>query len=102
MCRTARTRAAYADLRQTYSTLPVSRAERQRQALVFYYMHNLYGAGDPSVLREAFVHFWKTSNVGVVTELELMQAFLALAQLPAFDRFVAALVRGRGAHGLFP
>lgn len=101
-CRTARTRAAYAEMLKTYTTLPVSREEMQRQALIFYYMHNLYGAGDQIVLREAFVHFWKISNVGVATELELMQAFLALARLPAFDRFVAALVRDREARGALP
>jgi hypothetical protein len=94
-CRTARTRSAYADLLKTYTTLPVSREEMRRQALAFYYMHNLYGVGDQSVLREAFVHFWKTSNVGVTTEQQLVQAFLTFARLPAFDRFVAALARDR-------
>lgn len=101
-CRTARTRAAYAGLLKTHTTLPVSREEMRRQALAFYYMHNLYGVGDQSALREAFVHFWKTSNVGVTTEQELMQAFLTLARLPAFDRFVAALASDREAPDARP
>ncbi len=98
-CRTARTRKEYAGMLKTYATLPVPKDEMRRQALVFYYMHNLYGAGDQSVLRKAFVNFWRACNVGVAAEHEVMQAFLALVQLPAFDRFVTAMANDREEQG---
>lgn len=90
-CRTARTREEYKDMLQTYKVMPLPKLELQRQALAFYYMHNLHGAGDERELRQAFVAFWRACNVGVATEDGVMQAFKALVNLPAFDRFVKAM-----------
>jgi hypothetical protein len=95
-CRTAHTRIEYVELLRTYATPALSRQDMRRQALAFYYMHNLYDAGDHAVLRDAFVRFWRACNVGSVSKAELMQAFHALVQLPAFDRFVAGMVRNAG------
>jgi hypothetical protein len=91
-CRTARTREEYEGMLRTYATLPVPKEEMQRQALAFYYMHNLYGDGDQSALRQAFVDFWKACNVGVVTEEAVLQAWRVLVDLAAFRRFVGTMV----------
>jgi hypothetical protein len=98
-CRTARTREEYEGMLRTYATLPVPREEMQRQALTFYYMHNLYGGGDQSVLRQAFVDFWKACNVGEITEESVMQGFRGLVRLPAFNRFVDAMARSDAGAG---
>jgi hypothetical protein len=91
-CRTARTEEEYEGMLETYKNAPVSREEMQRQALAFYYMHNLYGDADALVLRRAFLAFWKAANVGESTETSLISEFRALACLPAFDRFVSAMI----------
>ncbi len=92
-CRTARTREEYEGMLRTYAMQPVPRDEMQRQALSFYYMHNLYGGVDQIVLRQAFVDFWKACNVGEITEASVMKSFRGLVRLPAFNRFVDAMAR---------
>ncbi len=90
-CRTARTRDEYESMLKTYAVLPTPKEEMQRQALAFYYMHNLYGDEEQRVLRNAFVEFWKACNVGECTEESVMGSFRRLVELPAFDGFVKRL-----------
>lgn len=92
-CRTARTRDEYADMLRTWALLPVPKEEMQRQALAFYYMHNLFGGEDERALQHAFVEFWKACNVGSITEETVLDHFRSLVNLPAFDRFIATLVQ---------
>jgi hypothetical protein len=87
-CRTARTREEYKGMLESYGVMPQPKLEMQRQALAFYYMHNLHGEGDQSALRQAFVNLWKACNVGEISEGSVMQCFRALVSLPAFERFV--------------
>jgi hypothetical protein len=98
-CRTARTREEYKDMLENYKHLPVPKEEMQCQALAFYYMHNLHGDADMLALRRAFLALWKSSNVGECTENGVVGELRALADLPAFDRFVcemAGVAIGRG------
>jgi hypothetical protein len=90
-CRTARSKAHYESALKTYAQLPVPKDEMQRQALAFYYMHNLYGDDDQRSLRKAFAAFWTACNVGQSTEEQVMHSFQVLVNLPAFDRFVMAM-----------
>jgi hypothetical protein len=94
-CRTARTREEYERMLKTYEVLPVSKEEMQRQALAFYYMHNLHGPGDERELQQAFVAFWRACNVGLATGDGVMRGFQALVSLPAFGRFVMAMASGQ-------
>lgn len=91
-CRTARTRDEYEGMLNTYELMPIPREEMERQALAFYYMHNLYGSVDERELQRAFVAFWRACNVGNATEHEVIQSFQELVRLPAFGRFVEAMV----------
>lgn len=91
-CRTARTREEYRGMLESYGVMPLPKVEIQRQALAFYYMHNLHGDEDHIALRQAYVNFWKTCNVGVIAEESVMQRFGALVNLPAFERFIDAMM----------
>ena len=71
--------------------MPVPQDEMQRQALAFYYMHNLYGDDDQRQLQQDFVTFWKACNVCEATEGDVMSSFHALVCSPSFDRFVGAM-----------
>lgn len=92
-CRTARTRHEYEGFLKTYRAEPLSKEEMRRQALVFYYMHNLHGAADERELQQAFAVFWKSCNVGEVTELSVVENFKKLIGLSAFDRFIQKMVK---------
>lgn len=92
-CRTARTRDEYEGMLKTYALMLLTKEEMQRQALAFYYMHNLSGAADERQLTQAFLAFWKACNLGEIPEKAVIQSFRELAALPAFDKFVAAMVR---------
>lgn len=94
-CRTARTREEYEGMLRTYATLPVPKEEMQRQALAFYYMHNLHGDSDRQELRQHFLSFWRACNVGEASEEGVMSAFRALVTVPAFSRFVDVLAPKR-------
>tara|TARA_E500000318_G_scaffold72906_1_gene67496 strand:- start:13286 stop:14890 length:1605 start_codon:yes stop_codon:yes gene_type:complete len=90
-CRTARTRAEYEGMLRTYATLPLPKEEMHRQALAFYYMHNLHGTRNEQELRQAFGAFWRACNVGEAAEGTLIRSFNELIKLAAFDRFVKAM-----------
>lgn len=90
-CRTARTREKYKGMLESYGVMPLPKADMQRQALAFYFMHNLHGTDDERGLQQAFVTFWRACNVGAVTEDAVINSFQALVTLSAFDRFVKAM-----------
>ncbi len=97
-CRTAKTRDEYEGLLKTYAVSPLPQEEMQRQALAFYYMHNLFGALEQQELRQAFLSLWKACHQEGVAEAQIMNQFQALIMLPAFDAVVAMLAeRGDGA-----
>lgn len=91
-CRTAQTTSEYENLLKSPRVLPVSKEEMRRQSLAFYYMHNLHGSDSEVELRRAFVAFWRACNVGAASEHEVMKSFQDLIRLPAFNKFVEALV----------
>lgn len=92
-CRTAHSVMHYQAMLKTPALLPASKDEMQRQALAFYYMHNLHGEDEFRALQRAFLVFWKTCNVGQANEGQVLSCFNALEALPAFDRFVAEMTR---------
>lgn len=87
-CRTAHTREEYESILKTYNDFSSPKEEMRRQALAFYYMHNLYGDADTLALRSAFLAFWKSANVGESTEDAVIAEFQALVGLQAFDGFI--------------
>lgn len=91
-CRSARTQEEYAELLKAYDVLPVPKEEMQRQALAFYYMHNLHGSPDELELRQVFVSFWKECNVARMNEEGVMQAWRRLVRLPEFKQQLLAMI----------
>ena len=61
-CRTARTIEEYSALLASPGTRPLDGAAMRRQALGFYYMHNLAGDMQAMQRRRAFVSFWQACN----------------------------------------
>jgi hypothetical protein len=97
-CRTARTVAEYERYLRTPCAQPIDKTEMRRQALAFYYMHNLYGASDELALRQCYVELWK-SWLANAPPTELRERFLALRRAEEFHRFGAALRNGARQRG---
>ena len=91
-CRTARNRDEYATMLRTHQTMPLPADEMQRQALSFFYMHNLFGAPGQLELRAAFAAFWKLCNSRDVSQHVLADALQRLMQLDAFNHFIESIL----------
>ena len=91
-CRTARNPEEYAKLLQSFDLLPLAKPEMQRQALAFYYMHNLYGSAQDLALRNAFIFLWRISGKPDTSEKEIKAAVSNLVHLPGFSRFISSLL----------
>lgn len=98
-CRTPHTRHEYESFLKTYWEQPLSKEEMKRQALAFYYMHNLHGNRDEQDLRQAFVSFWRACNTNGCGEDGVMEAFQTLVDLPAFDRFILNMASSQNDQG---
>lgn len=91
-CRTARTKEEYQAFLESPTALPVEKSEMQRQALAFYYMHNLYGSAEERELCRAFVQFWRACNSGEMTAKSVLESFWCLVELPAFEAYAEQLL----------
>lgn len=91
-CRTARTRDEYRVLLETYREQPLPKEEMQRQALAFYYMHNLYGTGQERELQQLFVALWRACNVGGAEEKIILAAFRALTESASFGAMLDGML----------
>jgi hypothetical protein len=91
-CRTARTREEYAVMLRTYRTMPLPVDEMQRQALTFFYMHNLFSTPGQLELRTAFAAFWKLCASADALQHELADALQGIMQLQAFNHFLESML----------
>ena len=89
--RTARSVEEYAQYLRTAHELPLDREEMRRQALVFYYMHNLSADATSAALREQFIAFWRSCAGSEVAPGTLLARFAELREGPQFREFVAGL-----------
>ncbi len=94
-CRTAKTQEEYRRFLQTPRELPASAAEMKRQALAFYYMHNLHGTPEELALRSRSNAFWRVCCDGSATLDQLARAFDAMRQEPGFGDCAARLLAPR-------
>jgi hypothetical protein len=87
-CRTATTRDAYRRLLGEFATTSVCKDQLRREALQFYYVHNMYGSDEQLSLRRAFTNLWRACNVGDQREVDILAALDHLTSLPAFRQRV--------------
>jgi len=91
-CRTARSLTEYLELLRTARVATMSHEAMQREALAFYYMHNLEGSERERELQEGFIEFWRASNVSPYSAERLLDAFRQFTTLPSFNDFARDLV----------
>lgn len=88
-CRTAKNQDEYRDFLLSFAIYPIEHEEMQRQSLMFYYMHNLYGKKFDLELRDAFVTLWKQCNTESSSEETIIEQFYALTTSPGFKQFIS-------------
>jgi hypothetical protein len=90
-CRTAKSLEEYRQLLRQPAFRPLAAAEMRRQALAFYYMHNLHLDEQQLVLRGQFIAFWKACHGGRASCADAVDELRTLRSVPAFKSFVASL-----------
>jgi hypothetical protein len=74
-CRTAQTVEQYRQYLQAPHDIPLAKSEMRRQALEFYYMHNLYGDQGTLALRNSYAAFFKACHAAERDDTLLIQRF---------------------------
>jgi hypothetical protein len=90
-CRTAKNLDKYKYFLQTPNIQPLPVKELQRQALAFFYMHNIYCGEDNIALRRQFNAWFR--EVHDVEGVQLLQELVKFRGLPAYNHFVDKLVK---------
>ena len=90
-CRTAKNLGEYRIFLQNPSFREQSPKEMQRQALAFFYMHNIYGGEDNMALRRQFNRYFKVVNDSQGDQLA--QELIKFRELPAYNELIDNLVK---------
>jgi len=90
-CRTARSVAEYQAYLRTPSVSPLSSDEMRRQALAFYYMHNLFGNRESRELRRTFSEIWRLAHSTYENSGQLAVALDHIRTLPGWHDYIREL-----------
>ena len=91
-CRTARSQAEYAAFLRSATEPHMGAPAMRREALAFYYMHNLHGDAGNLALRSRFVTLWKTCQDPEASSGALLSALSDLRQSPGFEERVLKML----------
>jgi hypothetical protein len=94
-CRTAASRDEYTRMLLKPAEVVLRRDEMSRQALAFYYMHNLHGDADERALQQAFADLWSACNREDASWDEVMGRFGEILAQPGLGRFLDRLAEPR-------
>lgn len=89
-CRTAHSVHEYESFLKTPGEMPLGKREMRRQALAFYYMHNLFGGSELQALRRQLAAIWRMSETMEDDGRKLLNELIRLESLPAYDSLVIA------------
>lgn len=97
-CRTASSVAEYQGMLRTPGQSPLPPDEMKRQALAFYFMHNLHGDPELLALRRQFIALWKTSHAEDATPESVRDGLAALRTLPGWHAHLETLIKEFTSH----
>lgn len=90
-CRTAKTKQEYAQMLLTPTKITLSQDEMRRQALAFFYMHNLHFSEAENQFKQALLKFRQDCNNESITTSELDQQLLNITLQPEFDALMTSI-----------
>lgn len=96
-CRTARSVDEYKKMLSEPFIMPLSRDEMRRQALKFYYAHNLYGTDESIRLRARFGELWRVGSDDTADPAALSASLATLMAEPGWESFVQELIKDMSA-----
>ncbi len=77
--------------------MPMNRDEMRRQALKFYYAHNLYGTDESIRLRARFGELWRVGSDDTADPAALSASLATLMAEPGWESFVQELIKDMSA-----
>ncbi len=92
-CRTAKNLGEYAELISAADTMSIDREYMRRQALEFYYMHNLYGSPEDLELRQHFIGLWRECQDPRSDIISAQSKLAALRDSPAFASRISQMLK---------
>lgn len=96
-CRTARSVDEYKKMLLEPFIMPLDHDEMRRQALQFYYAHNLYGTDESIRLRARFGELWRVGSDDTADPAALSASLAALMAEPGWESFVQELIKDMSA-----
>ena len=90
-CRTAKNLDEYRSFLEDPNFRELSRNEMRRQALAFFYMHNINGGEENMALRRQFNSYFKLANDSQGDQLT--QELIKFRELPAYNELIDDLVK---------
>jgi hypothetical protein len=97
-CTTASSVEEYVGMLRNQYQCPLTQAEMKRQALEFYYMHNLHGDDDMLEVRRQFVKLWKSSDTQTDQPEDLYLQLDKLRNLPGWRAHINLLTKNLIKH----
>jgi len=91
-CRTANNKKEYKFFLKKYYQSPLSKAEMRKQALAFYYMHNLYGTSDDISIRSKFLELYKACYNKEILWAKVFSRFDDLIRDNSFKKFCKKII----------
>ncbi len=90
-CRTAQTRDEYTEMLNSIKMLPIDKSEMKRQALIFYYMHNINGDKNTKDLVKSWVRFFNLCYTNEATPKQILDGLNDVTNKVAFKTFLEEL-----------
>ena len=90
-CRTARSLEEYRSFLRTANAKPLTKAEMRRQALAFYYMHNLHGSPAARALRQQYASLWRTMHAPDSKPDEVIASLQQMRRSQGWREFIDGL-----------
>ena len=87
-CRTAHTREEYIAMLQSPEKLPIDKHEMKKQALTFYYMHNIHGESEKKKLVQSWVNLFNLCNYSDCSNEEILNQLNNLVSQRGFRSFI--------------
>jgi hypothetical protein len=91
-CKTANNKEEYEFFLKKYYHTPLSKAEMRKQALAFYYMHNLYGTSDDISIRSKFLELYKACSNKKISWTKVFYRLNDLIAENSFKKFCKKII----------
>jgi hypothetical protein len=91
-CKTANNKKEYELFLKDYYHAPISKVKMRKQALAFYYMHNLHGTSDELNIRSKFLELYKASCNKKISWQKVFSKFDDLTSSNLFKKFCKKII----------